>query len=539
MIAPKRPLKHLSNFTSALRSAHVHELNSGARLATPFAAPGLTPPTSSPRKRSRILSPEDSEIERPQKKRTIPVSTLFSVKRVLFSSDSLPSRTQAATTKTRSQAPEPELRPRYRERVILKTRNVSKRAIDLTKAPEPERSEDTTRGSGNPPRLIESILIKGLRFQPDGVTFEIGQDLELDDDSFFRIEKIIRHGHRYLFKGRRLFRPKAFNNIRFPNIIPLARNELVWAPQKTSQVLPNKVVGITKVVFTNERGRWGQTRVRTCRLKVSYSYRNSLHDNPLKNANWVVRDLTFEESDPGKGRTNQQLRETWRGPTTPFGEGKAGAIVGTFQHRREDSPEIIDLDKVLPTPPPSPSTSSTLIDLTSEGQNAYTFGDGFCGAGGASCGARQAGLKVKWSFDINEYAMKSYGLNFPRNETKFRRMEAHQFFQKPMPFLRVDIMHCSPPCQTYSPAHTVNNEENDDRNSACLIGIRQAVERVRPRILTMEETFGLEHDAHRPNLNRVIMDLIELGYSVRWEVIKLSGYGVPQIRKRLILIAAG
>jgi DNA (cytosine-5)-methyltransferase 1 len=55
----------------------------------------------------------------------------------------------------------------------------------------------------------------------------------------------------------------------------------------------------------------------------------------------------------------------------------------------------------------------------------------------------------------------------------------------------------------------------------------------------MEETFGLEHDAHRPNLNRVIMDLIELGYSVRWEVIKLAGYGVPQIRKRLILIAAG
>ncbi|KAJ5980165.1 hypothetical protein N7481_007463 [Penicillium waksmanii] len=504
--------------------------------------PVLTPPPSNSRKRPRILNSEDPEIERPQKRRLIPAKALKSLKRVLFSSDGPPSRTQAAIcrdTKTRSQVPEPEQGPRYRARVNKNGRKPSKRAIDLTKGPEPEQSENTVRRLGSPPRLIQSILIKGLQFQPDGVTFEVGLDLELEDESFFRIEKITRHGHRILFKGRRLFRPKAFNNNKLPNIIPHARNELVWVPQRTSQVLPDKVVGITKVVFTNERCLWGKARVRTCRLKVSYSYRDSNHENPVKNANWVVRDLTIEESDPGRGLTNKQLRERWRGPTIPFGEGKVGAIIETIERRREDSPEIIDLDNILPTPPPSPPTSSTLIDLTSEGQNAYTFGDGFCGAGGASCGAKQAGLKIKWSFDINEYAMKSYSLNFPGNETKSRRMEAHQFFQKPMPFLRVDIMHCSPPCQTYSPAHTVNNEENDDRNSACLIGIRQAVERVRPRILTMEETFGLEHEAHRPNLNRVIMDLIELGYSVRWEVIKLGGYGVPQIRKRLILIAAG
>jgi DNA (cytosine-5)-methyltransferase 1 len=431
------------------------------------------------------------------------------------------------------------MKPRYVQRVIPNRRKPSRRAIDLTKGPEPEQPEDTVIRSSNPPRLIESILIKGLSFQPEGVTFEVGLDLQLDDESFFRIEKITRHGHRYLFKGRRLFRPKAFNNNKLPNIIPHARHELVWVPQRTSQVLPNRVVGITKIVFTNERSSWGKARVKTCRIKVVYSYRESTHDHPVKAANWVVRDLTFEESDPGKGLTNRQLREKWRGSTTPFGEGKVGAIVQSVQRRREDSPEIIDLDNILPTPPSSPPTSSTLIDLTLESQNAYTFGDGFCGAGGASCGARQAGLKVKWSFDMNENAMKSYGLNFPRNETKSRRVEAHQFFQKPMPFLRVDIMHCSPPCQTFSPAHTVNNEVNDDRNSACLVGMRQAVERVRPRVLTMEETFGLEHEAHRPNLNRVIMDLIELGYSVRWEVIKLGGYGVPQLRKRLILIATG
>ncbi|KAJ5376541.1 hypothetical protein N7509_013427 [Penicillium cosmopolitanum] len=507
--------------TPTVRFGHLCGSNSTPGRATSFAAPVLTPPPSNSRKRPRILNSEDPEIDGPQKRRLIPAKELKSVKRVLFSSDGSPSRPQAAIrrdTMNRSQVPEPESGSRYRARVNSDGRKRSKRAIDLTKGPEPEQSEDTVRRLGNPPRLIQSILIKDLPFQQDGVTFEVGLDLELEDESFFRIEKITRHGHRILFKGRRLFHPKAFNNNKLPNIIPHARNELIWVPQRTSQVLPDKVVGITKVVFTNERSLWGKARVRTCRLKVFYSYRDSNHDNPVKNANWVVRDLTFEESDPGTGLTNKQLREKWRGPTTPFGEAKVGAIVGTIQRRCDDSPEIIDLDNILPTPPPSPPTSSTHIDLTSEGQNAYTFGDGFCGAGGASCGAKQAGLKIKWSFDINEYAMKSYEAD------AFSASRYHALLTS-MP----DLL----------PAHTVNNEENDDRNSACLIGIRQAVERVRPRILTMEETFGLEHDAHRPNLNRVIMDLIELGYSVRWEVIKLAGYGVPQIRKRLILIAAG
>jgi DNA (cytosine-5)-methyltransferase 1 len=82
----------------------------------------------------------------------------------------------------------------------------------------------------------------------------------------------------------------------------------------------------------------------------------------------------------------------------------------------------------------------------------FTFGDVFCGAGGASQGATQAGLHVKWGLDLDEYAIKAYQKNhvgalpFCSN--------AHDF--PPQGYtseeLRVDVLHLSPTCKYYSPA---------------------------------------------------------------------------------------
>ncbi|KAJ5242158.1 uncharacterized protein N7469_000485 [Penicillium citrinum] len=399
------------------------------------------------------------------------------------------------------------------ENVNTKCRKSRKRKIDLTNEPNHSSSELIIESQT---RRIKNVLIKGLSFQPNGITVEVGMDLALNDDSFLRIEDITRARSRILFWGRRLFRPNAFDDKKFPKIIPHTRNELVWVPQKTSAVILNRIIGVSKFTFTNERCNWRNSSVRTCRLKVNYIFRGSTYSEPVKNANWVVRYLTAEESDYGKGFTNEQLREKWRGRTSPFGEGKLTSPIESSPSARDETPEIIDLDNVLPNTTANPATRS----------------------GGASCGARQAGLQIKWAVDMNPNAIKTYRLNFDL-KVKSRCMDAFNFFQNSTEPLRVDIMHASPPCQTYSPAHTVPSEENDDRNSACLHGIRNAIEKVRPRILTMEETFGLDHQIHRPSLYRVVMDLIELGYSPRWEIIKLSGYGVPQTRKRLILVAVG
>jgi DNA (cytosine-5)-methyltransferase 1 len=82
----------------------------------------------------------------------------------------------------------------------------------------------------------------------------------------------------------------------------------------------------------------------------------------------------------------------------------------------------------------------------------YTFGDAFCGAGGASQGAKQAGYSVMWGMDLDEYAIDAYSNNHV-GALPFQ-LNAHNFPPKGYTGkkLRVDVLHLSPPCCFFSPA---------------------------------------------------------------------------------------
>jgi DNA (cytosine-5)-methyltransferase 1 len=85
-------------------------------------------------------------------------------------------------------------------------------------------------------------------------------------------------------------------------------------------------------------------------------------------------------------------------------------------------------------------------------QGCYTYGDVFCGVGGASQGAKQAGFHIKWGLDNDEDAILAYGMNHP-GALPFRR-NAHNFPPRghTNEELRVDVLHLSPPCCFFSPA---------------------------------------------------------------------------------------
>lgn len=82
----------------------------------------------------------------------------------------------------------------------------------------------------------------------------------------------------------------------------------------------------------------------------------------------------------------------------------------------------------------------------------YTFGDVFCGFGGASQGARQAGLSIRWGMDADEWAIRAYAENHP-GALPFQ-CNVHDF--PPSGYtgrkLRVDVLHLSPPCCFFSSA---------------------------------------------------------------------------------------
>ena len=165
----------------------------------------------------------------------------------------------------------------------------------------------------------------------------------------------------------------------------------------------------------------------------------------------------------------------------------------------------------------------------------YTFGDCFCGAGGMSRGAINAGLRVAWGFDFNLPACRSYQLNFLG--TPIYNVWANDFSNSKKD-CKVDVCHISPPCQFFSPLHTSHGKD-DDMNTASLFAIESLLKKAKPRVVTLEETAGLvKIGLHKDYFNAVINMFTSQGFSVRWKVLNCADFGVPAQRKRLVIIAS-
>jgi DNA (cytosine-5)-methyltransferase 1 len=119
----------------------------------------------------------------------------------------------------------------------------------------------------------------------------------------------------------------------------------------------------------------------------------------------------------------------------------------------DDEDGFVMIDKKSHATPNSAGETPRKPKLPLPTKHAYlTFGDVFCGAGGASQGARQAGLQIKWGLDFDEHAIEAYQMNNP-GALPFR-CSAHDFPPQghTNEELRVDILHLSPPCCYFSPA---------------------------------------------------------------------------------------
>ena len=186
--------------------------------------------------------------------------------------------------------------------------------------------------------------------------------------------------------------------------------------------------------------------------------------------------------------------------------------------------------------PPFRSAQPQTDDKLKGKTQRYTFGDGFCGAGGVSRGAKGAGLRIVWGFDFSPPAIESYVQNFAG--THCWMIAAHELLTIIKDDLKVDILHLSPPCQTFSPAHTRPGKD-DEKNEATFFATRELIGRARPRIVTLEETFGLVRTAeNRVWFHAMIRMFTCLGFGVRWKTFDLRDFGLPQPRRRLFLYAA-
>lgn len=178
--------------------------------------------------------------------------------------------------------------------------------------------------------------------------------------------------------------------------------------------------------------------------------------------------------------------------------------------------------------------------------------DLFAGGGGLTIGVAEAALRmgrgteVALAVENDDRAADIYGLNFPRANLVRSSVEALFDGDLAAPFTaaersialavgEVDALVAGPPCQGHS---NLNNHtrRQDPRNALYLRAVR-AVEVLRPNLVVIENVPTVRHDKGGV-VERATQVLEAAGYSVASDVFRLVEFGVPQRRRRHILLAA-
>ncbi len=190
-------------------------------------------------------------------------------------------------------------------------------------------------------------------------------------------------------------------------------------------------------------------------------------------------------------------------------------------------------------PEPSRSAPVRAVDL-------------FSGAGGLSLGAREASARLERPFevrlavDLDPGAMRIYEHNFTPTEALTGDLDllldgelgtaATAAETRLVESLcEIDLLLAGPPCQGHS---SLNNHtrHSDVRNRLYLRAVR-FVELIRPTHVVIENVPTVTV-AREGSLATAVEVLAKLGYQVDSEVVDLSELGVPQRRRRHVLVAS-
>ena len=164
--------------------------------------------------------------------------------------------------------------------------------------------------------------------------------------------------------------------------------------------------------------------------------------------------------------------------------------------------------------------------------------DLFCGTGGLSYGMKRSGLHIVSGYDIDSTCRYAYETN---NEAEFYYKDIRDVKGEEVKLLyskkSIRVLAGCAPCQPFSSyAHT--NKRKDPNKYDLLYEFGRLVKEVQPDIVTMENVPSILTFSLKPVFPDFVNTLKEEGYSVSFQVVFCPDYGIPQTRKRLVLLAS-
>ena len=173
-------------------------------------------------------------------------------------------------------------------------------------------------------------------------------------------------------------------------------------------------------------------------------------------------------------------------------------------------------------------------------RHRYGAVDLFSGCGGLSLGLRRAGFRILAAIDNDDLATGTYRLNHrtvPVFSTDIRKLDSGDLMERcDLKRGDLDLLAGCPPCQGFSTLRTLNGGRRVEEESNDLVfEFLRFAENLLPRTIMMENVPALLFDRR---FDVVRQKLEGLGYSCVAEVLDAQDYGVPQRRRRMIMLAA-
>jgi len=155
----------------------------------------------------------------------------------------------------------------------------------------------------------------------------------------------------------------------------------------------------------------------------------------------------------------------------------------------------------------------------------------FCGCGGLDVGFEQAGFHGIFSADIDPLSVTVHNRNL---KTPGHVIDLNTTDRRLPGAVNPDVVVAGPPCQGFS---TLGKRRiNDPRNSLIVAAARHAVT-LRPKVVLIENVSGVLSGTLREYWENALSVLREAGFQTQTRHVICSRFGVPQIRKRLLLVA--
>ena len=164
--------------------------------------------------------------------------------------------------------------------------------------------------------------------------------------------------------------------------------------------------------------------------------------------------------------------------------------------------------------------------------------DLFSGCGGLTLGLKQAGFRVIGAIENDPLAVETYRANHKRVviwDKDIRKVPATEVMRKLK--LRpgeLELLAGCPPCQGFSTMTTLNGRIGQDKQNDLVFEFLRFVRAMRPKAVMLENVPKL---AKNRRFKKLRAKLQRLGYKVNHNILNAANYGVPQRRRRLILLA--